>query len=284
MSPLGVLPIRETQARRLGLAAYQQLSPMLEKCALRLSANQSYQQAEAELEAQMGIRVSHSTLQRLVQRTEMEMPTAKQKVTQLSIDGGKVRVRHRQKGQPSEWLEYKSIRLEALYYGAAFQDNQLLSDWVNTQSLCHPVVCLGDGHDGVWNLSSTVSSPQGRLEILDWYHLKENLYKIGGSLRRLRQAEAYLWQGQVEQAIGLFDECKLDQARKFRQYLNHHRERIVNYSYYQAEGIPIGSGAVESSIKQIDSRMKLPGAQWQRENIPQALSVRCAYLNGLLDL
>ncbi len=146
------------------------------------------------------------------------------------------------------------------------------------------MVCLCDGHDGVWNLSSTVSSPQGRLEILDWYHLKENLYKIGGSLQRLRQAEAYLWQGQVEQAVGLFEDCKLDQARKFRQYVQHHRERIINYSYFQAEGIPIGSGAVESSIKQIDYRMKLPGAQWKRENIPQALSVRCAYLNGLLDL
>lgn len=284
MSPLGVLPIRDAQARRLGLAPYQQLSPLLEKCALRLSANQSYQQAQEELEAQMGMRVSHSTLQRLVQRTEMEMPSAKQKVTQLSIDGGKVRVRHPQKGQQSEWLEYKSIRLEALYYGAAFQNNYLLSDWVNTQALCNPVVCLGDGHDGVWNLSGTVGSPQQRLEILDWYHLKENLYKVGGSMQRLRQAETYLWQGQVEQAIRLFDECKRDQARKFRQYLSHHRERIINYSYFQAEGIPIGSGAVESSIKQIDARMKLPGAQWKRENVPQALSVRCAYLNGLLDL
>lgn len=160
-----MLPIREAQAHRLGLAAYQQLSPLLEKCALRLSANASYQKAEEELEAQMGIRVSHSTLQRLVQRTELEMPTAKQKVTQLSIDGGKVRVRHPQKGQASEWLEYKSVRLEALYYGAAFQNNPLLGDWVNTQPLCHPVVCLGDGHDGVWNLSGTISSAQGRLEI-----------------------------------------------------------------------------------------------------------------------
>jgi hypothetical protein len=284
MSPLGVLPIREAQARRLGLAAYQQLSPLLEKCALRLGANQSYQQAEVELEAQMGIRVSHSTLQRLVQRSEIEMPTAKQKVTQLSMDGGKVRVRHRQQGQASEWLEYKSVRLEALYYGAAFQDNSLLSDWVNAQALCHPLVCLGDGHDGVWNLARTISRPQGRLEILDWYHLKENLYKIGGSLQRLHRAQTYLWHGQVAEAIGLFDDCKLDQARKFRQYVNHHRARIVNYSYCQAEGIPIGSGAVESSIKQIDHRMKLPGAQWNRENIPQALSVRCAYLNGLLDL
>jgi len=52
-------------------------------------------------------------------------------------------------------------------------------------------VCLGDGHDGVWNLFQIAPAPE-RWEILDWYHLKENLYKVGGSLKRLTQAEALL--------------------------------------------------------------------------------------------
>jgi len=30
------------------------------------------------------------------------------------------------------------------------------------------------------------------MEILDWYHLKENLYKVGGSLKRLTQAEVVM--------------------------------------------------------------------------------------------
>jgi hypothetical protein len=58
-----------------------------------LSANESYQKAESEIEALMGVKVNHSTFQRLVQRTEVEFPTARQKVSQLSVDGGKVRVR-----------------------------------------------------------------------------------------------------------------------------------------------------------------------------------------------
>lgn len=277
-----MLPIRDTQARRLGLARYQQLSPLLEKCCLRLSANESYQKAEEELAAQMGIRVSHSTLQRLVQRSELELPTAKQKVSFVCVDGGKVRLRHEQKGQQSYWLEYKSARISGIYYGAAFPNNLWLTDWINTQPLCTPLVCLGDGHDGVWNVFSNIAQSHQRLEILDWYHLKENLYKVGGSMQRLRQAEAWLWQGEVKQASAVFDDCKLEQARKFCNYLERHRHRIVNYSYFQVEGIPIGSGAVESSIKQIDCRMKLTGAQWKRESVPQALLVRCAYLNGLL--
>ena len=71
----------------------------MEKHCLRLSANESYQGAERELEALIGVKVSHSTCQRLVQRTNVEQPTAKQKVTQISVDGGNVRVRTEAKGQ-----------------------------------------------------------------------------------------------------------------------------------------------------------------------------------------
>jgi hypothetical protein len=55
-------------------------------------------------------------------------------------------------------------------------------------------VCLGDGHDGVWNLVKEFGSEKSKpLEILDWYHLKENLYQIGGSLNRLQAVESLLW-------------------------------------------------------------------------------------------
>ena len=56
------------------------------KHCLRLSANESYQGAEEELEALIGVKVSHSTCQRIVQRTAYEQPTAKQKVTQIRVD------------------------------------------------------------------------------------------------------------------------------------------------------------------------------------------------------
>ena len=52
----------------------------------------------------------------------------------------------------------------------------------------------------MWNLFSQISTTQQRHEILDWFHLKENLFKVGGSLKRLRQGETFNWQGKVEQA------------------------------------------------------------------------------------
>ena len=81
------------------------LSPLLELCCLRLSANESYQNAEAEIEALTGVKVSHSTQQRRVIRQEMPTPEAKQAVGEVSIDGGKVRLR----GQPGEGGYWRDV-------------------------------------------------------------------------------------------------------------------------------------------------------------------------------
>jgi len=279
-----MIPITKKQAQALEVTSHSQISPLLEKCCLRLSANESYQNAEAEIDALTGMKVGHTTLHRLVQRSLFSPPEPKQAVTEVSVDGGKVRLRSQQ-GQPSQWLEYKALRLQGIYYNAAFQNNLFLIDWVNSQHLVNPLVCLGDGHDGVWKLIKELATKDTRWEILDWYHLRENLYKVGGSLKRLKQAESCLWSGQVDEAKDLFTDCRRKQARNFIEYLNNHRHRIVNYKYYQAEQLTsIGSGAVESAIKQIDLRLKLAGAQWNSNNVNQMLQLRCAYLNGQLAI
>lgn len=196
------------------------------------------------------------------------------------MDGGKVRVRTPEKGRECQWLEYKSARVETIYYGATFQNNEELTNWLNSQPLCSLTFCLGDGHDGVWNIFAEVGSASGRWEILDWDHLKENLYKIGGSLKCLQQASACWWQGEVDEAKALLVGGEQEQVSEFGKYIERHRQRLVNYAYFQSEGLPIGSGAVESSIKQIDFRLKRTGAQWKLENVSRMLAVRCATLNG----
>lgn len=122
-------------------------------------------------------------------RQELPLPSAKQGISEISVDGGKVRLR----GEPKAgayWRNYKAVRLGGVYYDAFFDDNQSLIDYVNSQRLVNPLVCLGDGHPGVWNLVQELGIDFERWEILDWYHLKENLYKVGGSLKRLKKAEA----------------------------------------------------------------------------------------------
>ena len=92
--------------------------------------------------------------------------------------------------------------------------------------------------------------------------------------------EALLWRGDVNAAIAQCKDWQHERVDLFIAYLTKHQHRIVNYSYFQAEGISIGSGTIESTLKQIGARLKLTGAQWKADNVPQVLLHRCAYLNG----
>ncbi len=113
--------------------------------------------------------------------------------------------------------------------------------------------------------------------------MKENLYKVGGSIKRLKAAERFLWQGRVQSALALFVDLTKKQAQNLINYLKKHSQRIVNYQYLSQQGLcSIGSGAVESAVKQIGKRLKISGAQWKLENVPRMLQLRSAYLNGQL--
>jgi len=74
----------------------------MEKCVLIISANESYQKGEKDLETFTGIPVSHSTLHRLVKNQEFELPTSKQGVQEITLDGGKVRLRNWRGDNPAQ--------------------------------------------------------------------------------------------------------------------------------------------------------------------------------------
>jgi len=97
------------------------------------------------------------------------------------------------------------------------------------------LTCLGDGHAGIWKLIKEINCPVEKREILDWYHLVENLHKIGGSLKRLKIAEGLLWLGKVDETLELISPLKKKQAENFCNYLETHRHRIINYYYYQTD-------------------------------------------------
>lgn len=244
-----------------------------------VSAHASYEQTARDIPVLTGMQVSRGTQQRLVHRQTFELPVVEESVEEMSIDGGKVRIRT-PKGKICRWQDYKAVNLHRHCREAFLQEKERLVEWVNQQPLATPLTCLGDGHDGIWNLFEGIASASQRQEILDWFHLKENLYKVGGADPRLNQVEALLWRGDVEAAIEQFKHWQHERVDIFIAYLNKHRHRIVNYSYCQAEGISIGSGTIESTVKQIGARIKLSGAQWKAENVPQVLLHRCAYLNG----
>jgi len=280
---LGKLTITKKQAESLGVEPYTRYSPMLEKCCLLLSANESYQNAEKDLLLLTGIRVGHSTCQRKVVQKEFILPDVKQELSEVSIDGGSIRIRSNNKGEKSYWKQYKTARLQGIHYGAFFEDNLSLTDWINSQNMTNPIYCLGDGHDGIWNIIAEIGDKTDRIEILDWYHLMENLYKIEIKINHLKQLKAYLWFGEVNKAINYLNQLRPIGYSNFCKYLNKHQTRIINYHYFQWQQIcSIGSGAVESAVKQIGHRVKITGAQWKKENVSQILQLRTCYLNGQL--
>ena len=277
------MKLTKNQAKKLEVKSNTQLSPHLQKCCLLLSANVSYANSARDLEILTGLTVSHSTQQRLVQRHEFTEVRVNQEIEELTIDGGKVRLRT-PVGQGCEWRDYKAVNLDDHAVAAYFQDNQSLLAWVNQQQLSEILTCIGDGHDGIWNLIAGIATREGRLEILDWYHLVENLYKIGGDKGLLARVEAFLWQGNVAAAIAEFDGWSHPQVDNFIAYLHKHHSRIPDYWYLQTEQIcSIGSGSIESTVKKIGRRVKISGAQWNKQNVSQVLKHRTAYLNGLLS-
>lgn len=279
--------ITSEQAVRLGVAAGAQISPYLEACCVRASATASYARSEQDIAVYTGMQVSAKTQQRLVQRqpwAELE-PQSPEAILELSIDGGNVKLTSGAKGVP-EWRQYKAVRINGKGECRAwFQDNPALVATVSARPMEEVVVCLGDGHDGIWNLHEAIVPDEGqRFEILDWYHLKENLYKVSQTEVDREQVETHLWQGDVPDALQALADCPSDEAQCFRNYLLKHQHHIPNYDYYAAEGLcSVGSGAVESLVKQIDQRLQIVGSRWKPEHVPNVLAQRCAYLNGELN-
>ncbi len=247
------------------------------------SAKSSYAEAERDIALMMGIQVGHSSLHRLVQRTEIAVGESTTAIGELSVDGGKVRLRT-EKGEACEWRDYKAVSLHGSLCNAYFQDNQALVHWVRKQPLEKIVTCIGDGHDGVWNIIAHLAPEYQRREVLDWFHLVENLYKVEGKRTWLEAVKACLWSGCVDEVLEKLKEVNNYASGKFQQYVKKHRQRIVPYDLYQNRGISVGSGSVESTVKRIAARLKLSGAQWSRKNVGQILQLRCAYLNGVFSM
>lgn len=83
----------------------------------------------------------------MVHQQTFDLPDVDVPVEELSVDGGKIRIRTPQ-GEPCIW---KDFALQSVYMiqqkSAFFQDNAAVINWVNNQPLAENVTCLGDGFD-----------------------------------------------------------------------------------------------------------------------------------------
>jgi len=138
--------------------------------------------------------------------------------------------------------------------------------------------------------------------ILDWYHLREKVWRAIGS-RRVREeiGEGYeeigrwllgkLWRREVEEVLGRLKEIrdglekeegreKLEELRKYIQ----NNEEGIGYAQLEEEGIVIGSGGIEKGVDLlVCRRQKRRGMSWTREGADKLLALRLLYFNHRWD-
>lgn len=151
-----------------------------------------------------------------------------------------------------------------------------------------PVVVIGDGAAWIWNLAADHFGE--RTEVIDFYHASQHVWEVGkalygegtqvcadwanalvGALRR-EGAQAVLAVLSVAKAE---TEEAAEVLRRERGYFRGNAARMA-YPDFAARGLPLGSGAVESSARHVvQSRMKRSGARWSDYGGQTVLAVRC---------
>jgi hypothetical protein len=159
-----------------------------------------------------------------------------------------------------------------------------------------------DGQKYNWTLFELHLLPSGFIAILDFLHLLAYLYAAAQAVEAKGSAAAWAlyerwlrqaWAGHVSEVLaGLRAgcaklgppprECSDDDPRKVAAdaagYVENNRERM-DYPRYRRLGLPISSAAVESTIKQMNRRMKGTEKFWKEGGAEAVLQVRAAYVS-----
>ena len=154
--------------------------------------------------------------------------------------------------------------------------------------------CVHDGGPWIWRISQDYY-PEA-IEVLDWDHGVSYVSKVAqaafgeGSTAAgqwLEEVKELLWAGDVEQARGAkWAELPRRQGergktiRNGKAYLLEHQERM-RYKTFREQGYPIGSGTIESGVKNVVQwRMKRGGARWARERVNPMVVMLGEYHSG----
>lgn len=152
--------------------------------------------------------------------------------------------------------------------------------------------CVSDGAPWIADQTERVLGLQGSFTV-DFYHLCDYLGAAAGSISPnnkkgwLADQKRNLKEGNISEVIGAIkphvepDSVPKEEA-PVRTCYNYMRNRRGQFNYKQAldEGLPIGSGAVESAHRYIiQDRLKIAGAWWTSENAHNMLALRALRAN-----
>lgn len=147
---------------------------------------------------------------------------------------------------------------------------------------------VGDGALWVWNVAEDVC-PDGT-QIVDWFHAVEHLANAAQAIypdvkddkkrhRWLKTYKNHLYRGRIHKIMTSLNKHGHDD---FATYFGRHQRRM-QYHQFREEGMPIGSGMVESGVKQFKLRLCGTGMRWKEDNANVMLILRAAALSDEFD-
>jgi hypothetical protein len=163
------------------------------------------------------------------------------------------------------------------------------------------VVWISDGARGFWRLFQHHFAGIA-IGILDFYHAAQTLWEAaeayGDTLptrtprqwfERLRHQLRHGYVHRIIQELGRVLKYPSTPAsakpvlKRVRQYLSNHLAHL-QYRQFKKQGLPIGSGMVESACKWlIEQRFKGTGMRWSKTGFNHLLHLRLAWVNGRFD-
>ena len=159
------------------------------------------------------------------------------------------------------------------------------------------VVLLSDG--APWIRRTREQYFLNATQILDLFHLKENVMKFAQFLFGNNDSKYYPW---WKSACKLLEDgkwrdlLKQPEVAEYRsakdtprgvpnlyQYIWNNRD-IIDYPTYRAKGYFVGSGAIESGHKTVmQERIKLAGMRWYQDAAEKLLALRAKLRSGLWE-
>lgn len=282
--------------------------------ALRLCAHDAFELAEGVL-AEFGVCLSDNTLMRLVHEVGGERVSARRAQVAaalagdyaaptpdrapqrlyVEVDGFKAQVDHTWR-EPRALVVFETAATSADERGdppprqrvsvaATLADCEQVAAWVTAElarrgaGVADEVILLGDGAAWIWeHVAHALPLWVKRTEILDWYHLCENLAKAcAGNTLLLERFKHAAWVGDVHHLLAqlraLAQTVTGERAREVVNVLNYvqrHSGRM-NYQNRAADGYIIGSGEIESRCRQLGDRVKASGKSWTEAGLNAVL-------------
>jgi hypothetical protein len=160
-------------------------------------------------------------------------------------------------------------------------------------AVLRPVHLVADGAPWIWNLADDHFGT--RTEVVDFYHASEHLWEAARAVHGVDNPAAAAWAharvhelfkhgiAPVRAALAAArapTTVAAETLRRERGYFTTNAARM-DYPTIRKQGLPIGSGAVESSAKHlIQHRMKRAGQRWSHHGARAMLALRTSSASG----